>query len=374
MKLVSVTHWPARPQKDKWVVKYPQGDKRVPRFFVTEKEARVFARGKEIELFREGTRRSEITPQDRRAIEIAGEHGFNLLDAVTHYVKHVAAMGRSVSVSTAIDELLGIRKAENRSGVHLFDLKYRLGVFAKEYGDHLTAEVTTRDVDSWLMGLSCGAQTKSNHRRAVHNLFQFATSRGYCSSNPVTAAVKVKVPPAEIGILSVSQAQSLLIACSSDILPSVAIGLFAGLRISEIGRLDWQNIDLERGFIEIRAVKTKTARRRLVQISENLSAWLVPHRRENGPVQPPFVTYRRKFLKAREAAGIKEWPDNAIRHSFASYFLAAHQDAARTALQLGHTESRTLFRHYNQLVRTDDAQAYWRIRSDDKVVAFRKTA
>jgi hypothetical protein len=173
MTLVTVTHWPARPQKDKWVVKYPQGDKRVPRFFVTEKEARAFARGKEIELFREGTRRSEITPQDRRAIEIAGEHGFNLLDAVTHYVKHVAAMGRSVSVSTAIDELLEIRTAENRSGVHLADLKYRLGAFARAHGNRLAAEVTTRDIDSWLTGLSCGAQTKTNYRRAVHNLFNF---------------------------------------------------------------------------------------------------------------------------------------------------------------------------------------------------------
>jgi integrase len=190
----------------------------------------------------------------------------------------------------------------------------------------------------------------------------------------VTSAVKVKVPPAEIGILTVSQAQALLTTCAPEILPSVAIGLLAGLRISEIGRLDWRDIDLERGFIEVGATKTKTARRRLVQISENLSAWLAPHPRENGPVRPPFVTYRRKFVSAREASGIKEWPDNAMRHSFASYFLAIHQDAAKTALQLGHTESHTLFRHYHQLVRADDAAAYWQIKPDDNVVAFRRTA
>ena len=128
---VSVTHWPARPQKDKWVVKFPQGGQRVPRFFVTEKEARAFAREKEIELFREGSRRSEITSEDRRAIEIASEQGFSILAAVTHYAAHASAMGRSISISSAVGEFLDIREAENRSGVHLADLRHRLGKFAR---------------------------------------------------------------------------------------------------------------------------------------------------------------------------------------------------------------------------------------------------
>jgi integrase len=179
-------------------------------------------------------------------------------------------------------------------------------------------------------------------------------------------------PPTEIGILTVSQARVLLAACQPKILPSVAIGLFAGLRASEIGKLDWSDIDLERGFIEVGASKTKTARRRLVQIPDNLSAWLALHRLEEGPVRPPFITYRRQFTKALSASGIREWPDNALRHSFASYHLAAGQNAAATALQLGHTESRTLFCPYRELVRAEDAQAYWQIKPDGNVVAFPK--
>ena len=137
----------------------------------------------------------------------------------------------------------------------------------------------------------------------------------------MSSAVRVKVPPAEIGILTVSQAQALLVACPPEILPAIAIGMFGGLRASEIARLDWSDINLDRGFIEVGASKTKTARRRLVQISENLSTWLAPHRREDGPVRQPFVVYRNRFAKALKAAGIKEWPNNALRHSFASYHL-----------------------------------------------------
>ena len=218
------------------------------------------------------------------------------------------------------------------------------------------------------------SQTRINYRRAIHNLFTFAMTRGYCASNPVTKATQPKVTPGEIGILTVPQAQALLVACSPKILPSVAIGLFAGLRASEIGRLDWSDIDLERGFIEVGVSKTKTARRRLVEIPENLSAWLAPYYRKNGPVRPPFITYRRQFAKALTASGIKEWPDNALRHSFASYHLAADQNAAATALQLGHTESRTLFEHYRELVRAEDAQAYWQIKPESDVIAFQQIA
>ena len=55
------------------------------------------------------------------------------------------------------------------------------------------------------------------------------------------------------------------------------------------------------------------------------------------------------------------------------------QDAAKTALQLGHTESRTLFAHYRELVRPEDAQAFWRIFPEKdatgaKVVSFEETA
>ena len=81
----------------------------------------------------------------------------------------------------------------------------------------------------------------------------------------------------------------------------------------------------------------------------------------HGPVQPPAITYRRKFLRALQTAGITPWPPNALRHSFGSYHLAHHRDAARTALELGHSESATLFRHYRELVRPAEARAFWHI-------------
>ena len=50
-----------------------------------------------------------------------------------------------------------------------------------------------------------------------------------------------------------------------------------------------------------------------------------------------------------------------MRHSYASYHLAFHQSADKTALEMGHRDTQMLFRHYRELVTKEEAQAYWKI-------------
>ena len=57
---------------------------------------------------------------------------------------------------------------------------------------------------------------------------------------------------------------------------------------------------------------------------------------------------------------MKEWPDNAMRHSFVSYRLAATQNSPQTALESGHDQA-VLFAHYRELVKPKDAARYWQI-------------
>jgi len=50
--------------------------------------------------------------------------------------------------------------------------------------------------------------------------------------------------------------------------------------MAELELLDWKAVDLERKFIEIRAGQAKTASRRVIPISDNLAAWLMPLERK----------------------------------------------------------------------------------------------
>jgi 2,4-dienoyl-CoA reductase-like NADH-dependent reductase (Old Yellow Enzyme family) len=58
-----------------------------------------------------------------------------------------------------------------------------------------------------------------------------------------------------------------------------------------------------------------------------------------------------------------EWPSNALRHSFASYHLALHQDGGKLALQLGHGGGMSvLIRHYREIVSPEAVRAWFEVR------------
>jgi integrase len=311
-------------------------------------------------------------------MEKEGFGDFSLRAAIEHYARHLRTLRTSKTIERGSEEFLEVREAEGRSATHLADLRYRLNRFERAFKGRIVAAITPQEVGAWVLGLKCGPQSRMNFRRAAHNLFAFCVSRNYAPSNPLSSVARVKVTRGEPGILSVAEATRLLTACSDEIIAPVAIGLFGGLRAAEIARLGWEEVDIERRHIEVKAAKTKSAQRRLVTVSENLAMWLAPWKR-TGPVRAPSITYRRRFAAALKSANIEHWPHNALRHSFASYHLAHHQDAAKTALELGHTESATLFRHYRELVRAEEAKAFWRIFPErhgaaSKVVNFEEAA
>lgn len=84
--------------------------------------------------------------------------------------------------------------------------------------------------------------------------------------------------------------------------------------------------------------------------------------RPAGPVCPPNWWVR--FDKARELAGLAgdAWPENGLRHSFASYHAAHFQDAGKLASEMGHTTPGIVFQHYRELVEPEKAARYWSIR------------
>jgi len=99
--------------------------------------------------------------------------------------------------------------------------------------------------------------------------------------NPITHTAKPKLPDNPPEIFAVDDLQALLgnaKHAQKDVVPMLAIGAFAGLREAEIQRLDWSEVDLARGHIEVKAAKAKSARRRIIPILPNLAAWLRPQR------------------------------------------------------------------------------------------------
>jgi integrase len=117
-------------------------------------------------------------------------------------------------------------------------------------------------------------------------------------------------------------------AFDREMLPALAIGLFAGLRRSELFALDWSEIDREHRTIEVKGIKAKTRQRRLVNVADNLVGWLNPHRKTIGAICPErnIDVFSERLHQLAVKAEINPWPHNAMRHSFGSYFLGKTKD------------------------------------------------
>ena len=151
--------------------------------------------------------------------------------------------------------------------------------------------------------------------------------------------------------------QAILHAAPMHLIPILAIGAFAGIRMAELNRLDWSAFDLERGMIELRAGQAKTASRRIIPISDNLRAWIEPLPR-NGKVVPVKELHREVTALARSLK--MAWPRNVLRHSFISYRIAKIKSADQVALEAGNSPS-IIFKHYRELTTEEQADKWFGI-------------
>ena len=128
----------------------------------------------------------------------------------------------------------------------------------------------------------------------------------------------------------------------ATVLPYALICLFAGLRPnSEAEQLEWRDIHFATGDIHVRAETSKTREERFVSMEANLIAWLESCPVRNlGPIigKSPWQ-FRMAWEQVKRAAGFKvgaepekgwpalaqEWPADAMRHTYASMWLAVHK-------------------------------------------------
>ena len=169
-------------------------------------------------------------------------------------------------------------------------------------------------------------------------MFGFARSRGYLAKGWATEAedlTKAREHDSEIGIFTPGQLEKLLRKADESLVLYLSIGAFAGLRTAELQRLEWSEVKLDQSVIEVTAKKAKTGSRRLIPIQPNLCAWIRPFVRREGLVCW-LSTINQKASAFARSQDI-QWPQNALRHSFASYRLAQLKNTAEVALEMGNS-------------------------------------
>jgi integrase len=278
-------------------------------------------------------------------------------------------------VSEIVEELLARKTADGASKRYLELLQSHLRRFARAFQTNI-AGVTTALISQWLDSLKIGAVSRNNARRSVVGLFHFARSRGYLTKGQSTEADDVEVARDKGGKISVMKPQDLskLLSKAKPLQRLyISLAAFTGIRSAELLRLDWKDINFTSGHIEVSAAKSKTRARRLVPIQPNLMQWLRPYSKATGKIfkSRQVVDLATSFAKAQ---GI-EWPQNVLRHSYATYRLSIMPDAARVSLEMGNSPQK-LFNNYRELDRENHAPAWFAIapKRSRKVVAFTAAA
>jgi integrase len=279
-------------------------------------------------------------------------HGESLLAAVKeHARRHRNVVDKAVGET--VEEFLATKKRDGASLRYLKSLRCDLKRFAKAFQTKI-GSVTSGMIVEWLKSLGVGARSRNNVRGSLIAMFHFARALGYLPKGQPTEAddvPKAKYRGSQIGILSPKQLADLLRHGNEETRLYLALGAFTGVRTAELLRLDWEDINFERGHIVVGKEKSKTATRRLVPIQPNLMQWLAPFKGQTGRifaglhVPDRIIGFAKKHIT---------WPSNALRHSYATYRLAETNDAAKVALEMGNSPT-MLFSSYRELADEHDA-------------------
>jgi integrase len=140
--------------------------------------------------------------------------------------------------------------------------------------------------------------------------------------------------------------------------PAAAIGCFTAIRSAEIQRMEWSQVNLRDGHIEIVAKKAKKKVRRIVPIPANLKGWLLPLVHATGPVCP-YSRLSNQWNKFAKRAGVR-WTRNVHRDSGISYAVALKRNVAEVALISGNSPA-VIMSNYLKAVTELEAKKWFAI-------------
>lgn len=295
--------------------------------------------------------------------------GKTIGDAVAHYLE-VLRSQKSAEVSPLVTETLTRWIAYKEAGTDgvlrprsLETLRYwskRLAkIFPTQRLNHLTYELIrqTKDELKTTEGQPASAHLRKHFIGHLGQFLNWCIQQGLTDTNP-TVRIKVKTPIPDAEFLTIAQCRRFVSVLNQpDFKPLVgftAIGLFAGIRVAEIGRLQWSDINLDQMQISVIRRSAKTQRGRSITITPVLKSWLV-----NLDQSQPFIgkTPRRLMERFKKELGFP-WSHNVMRHTFATYWQSHNRDAARLSANLGNTEA-VASKSYVRLVSKADAEQFW---------------
>jgi len=212
---------------------------------------------------------------------------------------------------------------------------------------------TLEDADKWWADMdradpkdSLAPASRAKALAAVRSFYRYAAKYDLRMDDPTRRLDAPKIGTPMPKFVSRSELATLLSVVEGDIRRAIALGAYAGLRISEVAALEWEDVDLEGRWINVRAGKGE--KDRLVDAPPLLLDEILPVTGGNvvsaGGVPYSASALDRKVNRAMRAAGVKH-SFHRLRARFATVGYAATGNLLAMQRALGHSSPTTTARY-----------------------------
>lgn len=325
-------------------------------------------------FFRETGRRVsalEAVSQFTAASKVLGER--ILGDCVKSYLAMTenilsATIGQAVEKFLAVESIKTVPRDGKRpelSPKYAYNRAIQLRRFVGTFPNTDLLALNKQHIQFFVESLSGFSPKSRNHyRTSLVQFFDWCVGQDFLSkdhllSGPLTRG-REKANDSTIDRYTSGEFAALLRSSDGSMRAMVAIAGLAGLRASELLRLDWSDVWRVKNHIDVTAQKAKTRKRRKVEICESLAKWLQPFSEASGSVWTGTErSYQREFFALCSRLKIERKP-NGLRHGFATYFYALHSDENLTAKQCGNSPA-MIFAHYSDAATKDEGLAWFAV-------------
>ncbi len=288
----------------------------------------------------------------------------NLKDVERHFLNR--PQFDTILLKDAVEQFV---RDKGREGIDYGTVKRYdsyLGRFSNSFSGYNLTDFHEDDISEWIQRLEVGRKpmkplTKDNYRKFLKTFFRWAVLKRFILDNPMDRVPALKPQPEIAKILAVEDGKKLFEnSKGSDCIGRLALEAFAGLRYSSAKEITVEDLIFEEQGIHLPASKIKTRKRFYVDgFPGNLWDWLEYAPEECWALKP------RQYQEAKRHAFIRAGiphPRNCLRHSFATYHVAAFKNVGETATILCHTNLSMLNRHYRGMATHRQGVEWFEIR------------
>lgn len=274
---------------------------------------------------------------------------------------------RTVSFEKAVEAALEARKDSRIRTV--YDFRYftrRFMLRCKGLAKRRVRAITSQECAEYIDMAFDTPRQRQKARLILSGVFSTAVKRGWCDANPVARVEAPRVVEQPVPILTPQEIEQITTTAETyqggSCAAAVGMMLYAGIRPHEVARLTWAQVDLREHAIYILPRHSKTGGARRVTIHKPLQRILQKHQQADAKTTCP-PNWLKHWRELRRAAGwnapAHRWPQDALRHTFASYHLSHFRSFAELQLEIGHRDATLLRTRYVDQRGVQAAAQFW---------------